>query len=118
MENSTWFRSYAISGTNVDANLKLNVTALAMTFFPSNMGLYLRGGIGVGATGIELTQGTTSVSGSEVGVGLVGAIGYEWRLTTRFAFGPQVEWAFMGTDGEDTGSANFTSLTAQGTWYW
>jgi len=118
LENSTWFRNYDISGTNIDANLKLNVTAFAMTFFPSNMGLYLRGGVGVGVTGIELKQGTTSVSGSEVGLGLIGAVGYEWRLTRLFAFGPQVEWAFMGTDGEETGSANFTSVTAQATWYW
>ena len=118
LENTTWLRNYNVSGTNIDATLTMNVTTLALTYFPGNVGFYLRGGLGLGTAAVKYEQGAASVEGSTVGFGLIAATGYEWRLTQKFALGPQLQWAFLGVNDEGIENADFASLTVQMTWYW
>lgn len=118
LESTAWLKSYNISGTTIDATITMNVTTFAVTYFPGNAGFYLRGGLGFGTAAVKYEQGGASVSGNTVGLGLVAASGYEWRLTEKFALGPQLQYAYLGVDNEDLDTANFVSLTAQMTWYW
>ena len=118
LENSTWLKNYDIAGTSIDATITLNVTTFAMTYFPGNVGFYLRGGLGIGTAGVSYEQGGAKVSGSVVGPAILAATGYEWRLTRKFALGPQLQWSFLGIDDEDIENPDFFSITAQATWYW
>ena len=118
LENSSWIKSYDIAGTSTDLKLTGTVTTFALTYWPGNMGLYMRGGMGVATGTAEFTQGSASVSETEVGLGGLAALGYEWRLTEKFALGPQFQYAFLNIEGDGTESVDFVSLTAQMTWYW
>jgi hypothetical protein len=118
LESTTWLKEYDIGAFGADMQLTGTVTAFALTYFPQNMGLYFRGGVGLGAASAQIESGTISFEDTEVGLGLLGAVGYEWRLTSKFALGPQVQWAYMNIDGDGMESADFVSLTAQATWYW
>ena len=118
LETSTWAKKYAIGGTGTDLNLLATVTTFAVTVFPGNMGLYARGGLGFATARQELQGGGVSVSNTENGLGLLAAVGYEWRLTKKFALGPQAQWAYLNIGDQGINSADFVSLTAQATWYW
>ena len=56
-----------------------------------------------------------SFAASESGIGLIGAFGHEWRLTQKFALGPQLEFSWMDVGDEVT--ANFFNLTLAANWY-
>ena len=118
LESTSWFKNYDIEGINADLSLTGTVTALALTYFPGNMGLYMRGGMGIATGTVEVTQGTASVSETETGLGWLGALGYEWRFTEKFALGPQFQYAYLNIEGDGTEKVDFVSLTAQATWYW
>jgi len=117
LEATSWSKKYDVT-TNQDLNLTASVTTLALTYFPGNMGLFVRGGLGFSTARAELNGGSNSVEHTENGLGFLGALGYEWRLTEKFAFGPQVQWAYLNIEDEVLQSADFMSLTAQATWYW
>ena len=90
-----------------------------MTYFPQNVGVYIRGGIGVAAASVEVQpSGGPTVSDTEYGFGMIGAAGYEWRLTRKFALGPQLQWAYLNIDDQVTESIDFFSATLQANWYW
>lgn len=116
LENSSWIKSYELDATT-DMKLTTTVTTFAATVFPQNVGIYLRGGIGVAAVSVEVKSGIT-VSDTEYGLGLLGAVGYEWRLTSMFALGPQLQWAYLNIGDAITDSIDYFSATAQATWYW
>ena len=92
-----------------------SVVAAGFTYYPSGQGLFLRAGIGSGTISAEISQGGTTLSADDSGIGLLGAIGYEWRLTRKFALGPQADFGFM--DVGDNVSANYFNLTAALNWY-
>jgi len=117
LETSSWTKNYEIDA-NTDLNLLANVTTFAMTLFPGNMGLFVRGGLGFSSARTEITIGGTSVDQTEYGLGALGAVGYEWRLTEKFALGPQAQWTYLNIDDQALDSIDFVSLTAQATWYW
>jgi hypothetical protein len=116
LENSSWVKSYELD-PSTDMKLTTTATTFAVTVFPQNVGVYLRGGIGVAAASVEVKSAVT-VSDTEYGLGLLGAVGYEWRLTQKFALGPQLQWAYLNINDEITDSIDFFSATAQATWYW
>jgi hypothetical protein len=117
LEATSWSKNYAIT-TNQDLNLTAGVTAFALTYFPGNMGLFIRGGLGFSSARTEFKSGSNSVDHTENGLGFLGAVGYEWRLTQKFALGPQVQWAYLSIEDQALKSLDFMSLTAQATWYW
>lgn len=116
LENSSWVKSYQLD-PSTDMKLTTTATTFAVTVFPQNVGVYLRGGIGVAAASVEV-KSVVTVSDTEYGLGLLGAVGYEWRLTQKFALGPQLQWAYLDINDELTDSIDFFSATAQATWYW
>jgi hypothetical protein len=118
LESSTWLKDYDIGNTTADLRLTGTVTTFAAAVFPGNMGLYMRGGVGVATGRAEISDGNITFDETETGLGLLGAVGYEWRLTPKFALGPQVQYAFLNIEGDGTDHVDFLSLTAQLTWYW
>jgi hypothetical protein len=118
LESTTWLKQYDVAIFAGDMRLTGTVTAFALTYFPQNMGLYFRGGVGLAAASAEFNSGALSFEDTELGLGLLGAVGYEWRITPKFAIGPQAQWAYMDIEGDGLESADFVSLTAQATWYW
>jgi hypothetical protein len=118
LESSTWTKRYDIAGANLNLNLLASVTTFAVTYFPGNMGLYLRGGLGFGTAREELEGGGTTIEDTQNGLGLLTAVGYEWRLTEKFALGPQAQWAYLDIGDAGLESVDFVSLSAQATWYW
>lgn len=92
-----------------------SVIAAALTFYPSGEGFFIRGGVGSGTISAELRDSGASVSVSDSGLGLLGALGYEWRLTRKFALGPELDFGWMDVGDEVT--ANYFNLTAALNWY-
>jgi hypothetical protein len=45
-------------------------------------------------------------------------MGYEWRLTQKFALGPQVEFVYLNIGGDLVDTANFFDATLGFNWYW
>jgi hypothetical protein len=119
LENSTWAKNYAVAGTPVEATFTFNATTFGLTYFPGNMGLYLKGGLGFGqGTGEIDLGGGFNLAQSDPGFALLGAFGYEWRLTDKFALGPQVEAFYIKPDGEVFDNATVVDATVQLNWYW
>jgi hypothetical protein len=63
------------------------------------------------------TLGSGKLGLDDNGFGLLGAFGYEWRLTPKFAMGPEVEFVYLNVGGE-FGAANYVSGTWMLNWYW
>lgn len=107
-----------------ELQITFNATALAATYFPGNKGVFLRGGIGFGSAKTELKSsfsgGSTATfdPGTDTGVALVGASGYEWRLTKKFALAPQVEILYLGISGDIIENIFEVDGTLQFNWYW
>ena len=96
-----------------------SVNTLALTYFPANMGFFVRSGVGLGIASIELDQGlSATVSDTEAGFGFLVAAGYEWRFNERLAIGPEVDYAFIDINGDLTNNVDFVLVSGQATWYW
>lgn len=65
----------------------------------------------------DLSNGFTQ-SKDETGFALAAAAGYEWRLTKKFALGPQVEFNYLNIGGDLVDTANFFDATLGFNWYW
>lgn len=118
LESSSWVKEYDLEGTGFDLKMTATVTTFAATYFPHNMGFYFRGGLGFATGKAELSNGSTTIGETETGVGWLAASGYEWRLTEKFALGPQVQYAFLDIGGDGTDSVDFVAMTLQANWYW
>jgi hypothetical protein len=77
-----------------------------VNFYPGAMGLVLRAGVGVGSMDFEYPVGSTTATVSEDGLGLSAGAGYEFRVTRRFALGPQVDITWSHLDHYDTDHIN------------
>ena len=113
-ESSAWAKDE--NGTNVS----LSTVALAVTYYPvADQGFFLRGGMGLASSSVEIEESNGfKLSKDETGFGLVGAMGYEWRLTGKFALGPQVEFVYLNIGGDLVDTANFFDVTLGFNWYW
>jgi hypothetical protein len=115
LENAAWVKSETVSG--IDLTLSFNVATFGVTYYPGNQGLYVKGGIGFGSAKWEAAVGNAKLSWTDSGLGLLGAAGYEWRLTQKFAIGPEVAFAYLNVGG-DLESADFVSGHVTFNWYW
>ena len=95
-----------------DVTWTFSVASGTVTWFPSAQGFFVRGGIGVGKVEAAVSGSGFSFAASESGLGLMGAFGHEWRLTRKFALGPQFEFSWMDVGDEVT--ANFVNLNSGG----
>ena len=96
------------------ATLTFSVAAATLSYYPGASGLYLRGGVGVGTTELEAKIGSVTLSGSQDGLGVIGAGGYEWRLGRSFAIGPEIDFGYASLDGYTT---NYVNGQLQFNWY-
>jgi len=99
--------------------VSLSTALFAVTYYPGNQGFFLRGGMGFGSSHFEQdVAGGYKRSKDETGFALAGAAGYEWRLTRKFALGPQVEFNYLNIGGDLVDTANFFDATLGFNWYW
>jgi hypothetical protein len=116
MELSTWARN------EDNATLTFQAATAAVTYFPGNVGAYLRGGFGFGSSSFEVdvdVEGSrVNISKTDSGWVILGAGGYEWRLSNKFAMGPQIEVVYLGLAGELIDTASLINGTLQFNWYW
>jgi hypothetical protein len=93
-----------------------NAVAAATFYPPPANGLFLRGGFGFARVDFEVEGLGVTISDHESGWSLLGALGYEWRLTKMFALAPQVEFTYQDLD-----TLRSSTLYAGGlgfNWYW
>ena len=119
LESSAWIWQEEQSG--IDLMVSFSVATFGATYWPGNKGVYLKGGVGFGTVSfeesVETSLGTLKLENDDSGFGLLGAVGYEWRLTKKFALGPEVDFAYLNVGG-DVGSANYVAGTLMLNWYW
>jgi outer membrane protein with beta-barrel domain len=85
-----------------------------LNFYPGATGLVLRGGVGAGTVDLSTSFGGGTFSASESGLGLSVGAGYEFRVTRRFALGPQVDFTWTDQDSYNTNHINGTLAAC---WY-
>jgi len=125
-ESSSWVKDYDLGagGTKVgDAKVTFSTALFAATWFPGNQGFYMRGGVGVGTARGEVNVDVPgfeflSLESDDSGVAVLAALGYEWRLSRKFAIGPQVESFFLGIDGDIVDNVAVVDGSVQFNWYW
>jgi len=101
------------------ATASLNTALFAVTYYPTSEGLFLRGGVGFGGSHVEADAGNGyRLSKDENGFAMAAAAGYEWRLTRKFALGPQVEFNWLDIGGDIVDTANYFNATLGFNWYW
>jgi hypothetical protein len=110
---SLQFESNAWTKTENDVTVTFSASTFGLAWFPKE-GLVLRGGVGFGGTTVSVSSGNTTTTQSENGVGLHGAVGYDFRLTRTFALGPQFDLGYSSFDG---GSSNWYGLGLNLNWY-
>ncbi len=117
LENSAWVKSEEALGITVTTTL--SAATFGVTWYPSaENGFYTRAGIGFGQVRADAEAGVAALSYEESGIAILAALGYEWRLTGKFAMGPQVEFVGLGIDGDLIDSAKWVDGTLQFAWYW
>ena len=130
-ESNAWGKSEnaTILGTEFDFSYRVQVAAFAATWYPNAGGLFLRGGLGIGTGKIEVKNQGASTEIKDSGFGFLAAAGYEWRLTQKFALGPQVDFGYMSLGEvdatDDAGdpvradySVNYVNVSLGFNWYW
>lgn len=99
-----------------DVTWTFSTNAAALTYYPPNVGLFLRGGLGLGTARVEVKTGGITLSDDENGLGFLLAAGWEFRLTRKFALAPQFGYAYQTLDTLD--SSNFFDFGLGFNWYW
>ncbi|MCZ6767496.1 MAG: autotransporter domain-containing protein [bacterium] len=113
----TGFAAFFSQQATDDLRWVLTLSSLAVTWWPGNMGLYVRGGAGIATSRVEVVT-TGAQRQDNAGAGVLLATGYEWRLMENMAIGPQAEYVYMKIDGDLTKNANYVSFSLQLTGYW
>jgi len=93
--------------------LTFALIAPAVTFFPvADSGAFLRGGIGWGATTIQLNKGTATEQRLQdrSGLGVLVGGGYEFRISKQVSFGPQLQWVYIDANSDLTKNADFLTF--------
>jgi len=92
-----------------------SVSGLGFTFWPGGKGFLIRGVIGSGSVSYSTESGGVTTTKSDSGLGLSGGIGYDIRLTKKFAIGPQIDYSWA--DVNDNLSVDFVNFTVGANWY-
>jgi hypothetical protein len=118
-ESSSWVKDWDLVALGLDlgdAKANFNAATLAVTWFPGNVGFFMKGGVGIATARGEVEF--LSIDETDKGVAVLGAAGYEWRLTDKFALGPEVEVFFLGIDGDLVKDVVVVDGAMEFTWYW
>jgi len=87
----------------------------AGTYYPGGGGFFVRGGIGVGSIEYKVVSGSVTLTASDNGFGFLLGTGYEWRLTRKFALGPEIDYGYGKI--QDDVSLNYLNATVGLNWY-
>ena len=102
-----------------NSSLTLGLVAFEVTYFPGDQGLFVKAGVGFASSSYEYDAGNGfTASKTENGFGLQAGAGYEWRLTRKFAMGPQVEYVYVNIGGDLVDTGNYFDATLGFNWYW
>ncbi len=88
-----------------------------VTYYPGNNGFFVKGAIGVGTVDAEADIGIATVSTSDSGFGLITALGWEARLTRKFALGIEGIGSFLNVSDNLDGTS-FIGANLIFNWYW
>jgi len=119
-------QGYLREETNLFAGIASEINfdnfAIAGTFHPGDPthpsgGFYLRGGIGIAEATFDVTVGSTKTSSKERGFGILVGLGYEFRLTTRFALGVGAGYKKLFINETIFDSAQFGQFVLDLNWY-
>ncbi len=120
-----WAKDYEIGSTPEDVPAKLTLwsTAVVATYFPGDVGFFLRGGLGIGGGRAEIDPPPSvsfPVSGkvNDNGFSLLAATGYEAGITSHMTVGGAFHIVYVGLDGAAFDTVLGYGLTAQLNWYW
>lgn len=126
LELSSWVKNWDLESGALDvgdAKATFSAATFAATWFPNNVGFFVKGGLGIGTArgevdleipGLELF----SIDETDKGLAMLAGTGYEWRLTDKFALGPQAEVVVLAIDGEIVNNVVFIDGALQFNWYW
>lgn len=122
-EGSVWANRWDISdidGTELgQLTLRFYSTTIALTFFPGNIGFSFRAGAGIGIAHPQVTGARDGFSpATETGFAMLGAIGYDWRVTDKFAIGPEFQVSYLAIDGDWFRDPMLIDGSIQLNWYW
>jgi opacity protein-like surface antigen len=92
-----------------------SVGGVAATFYPGGGGFFVRGGVGSGRVEFTVDSGSFQLTASDTGFGFLLGAGYEWRLSRKFALGPEINYAYANID--DDFSLNYINTTVGLNWY-
>jgi hypothetical protein len=92
-----------------------SVGAAALTYYPGATGFFVRGGAGIGTVEYSADSGGITYTASDDGFGFLVGTGYEWRLSRKFALGPQFDYAHAKVN--DDVSMNYFNFTVGANWY-
>lgn len=120
-----WSKSYSIeyAPENVPAETIVWAATPAVTYFPANIGLFVRGGIGVGQGRLTVTPvpslgSAASDQTTDSGLALLAAAGYERQVTPHLALGAAAHIVYVALDQAPFDNVTAYALTAQFNWYW
>lgn len=120
-----WSRDYEIGSVpeDVPAEITLWSANLAATYFPGNVGFFVRGGLGLAFGSAEVTPPpsvTFPVSGKsdDTGLSVLAAVGYEAGVTSHMAMGGAMHVLYLALDEGPFDNVLGYGLSVQLDWYW
>lgn len=121
LESCSWVKRES-AGAAGGLTLIYNVSTFGATYFPWNSGAYIKGGMGYSTASFEDVGflpglGENKFQIDQTGFGILAAAGYEWRLTRKFAIGPEIDVVYLRL-GDPFHDANYASVTLMMDWYW
>ncbi|MDH4035943.1 MAG: outer membrane beta-barrel protein [Candidatus Krumholzibacteria bacterium] len=122
-EYMRWAKDYEYK--TLDGSIPWRVTlsgmVAAVTYFPGNQGFMLRLGLGVADASVDADATSFSEAASyspDPGLAVLLAVGYEVRLTTRFALGADFDVLYLAVSDDTFDRAYVYGINLQLNWYW
>jgi len=120
-EGSVWAKRWDVAdadGELGELTLRVFISTVAITFFPANAGVYLRAGVGFGRAVPHVGSAATGFSPStESGFAALAGLGYEWRISDKFAIGPEIQLSHFVLDGDWFQNPMLIDGSIQLNWY-
>lgn len=99
-----------------DFTWTLGSIVAAGSLYPGGGGLFVKAGVGWGIVNARAFAGALQeINLSKNGLALLGAVGYEFRVSQRVGVGPQFDWSWIELDEND--SVDYWSITVVLNWY-
>lgn len=102
-----------------EITLRLAVATVAVTYFPGNVGIGLKGGLGLGGAFPELGETVdTFRPDSETGFAALGSIEYDWKVTDALAIAPAFHISYLAISGDWFDGPMIMDGSVNLNWYW